>query len=207
MSAGPRTRRLHRALGLLLTLPILLWAATGLLFHVKPGWEGAYAALAPVAQPMSGTLAIHPGADWIELRALRTSLGEHWLVRTPAGRLHLDSAGKPFPRPPGERLAAWIDEALASDPERYGRVLAPDPDDADGFVTTTGVHVGLDWESLRLSQRGPDTARIDALYRLHYLQWTGVPALDRPLALLGLAGLGALALLGLRLARPAKDAA
>lgn len=205
MSAASRTRRLHRALGLLLTLPILLWASTGLLFHVKPGWEGAYASLAPAAQPLAGTIAIPAGADWLELRALRTSLGEHWLVRTPNGRLHLDAAGKPFSRPSSERLAPWIDEALAADPARYGMVLGPDPDDAEGFVTATGVHVGLDWDTLRLSQRGPDTARIDALYRLHYLQWTGVPSVDRPLALLGLVGLVGLAGLGLRLAWPGKD--
>ncbi len=66
--------------------------------------------------------------------------------------------------------------------------------------TTTGVEVTLDWNRLALQQRGRDTDRIDALYRVHYLQWTGVDALDKVLGLLGLVLLVALAYLGARLA-------
>ena len=88
--------------------------------------------------------------------------------------------------------------AIAVDPERYGTIVRRD---GESFVTTTGVRVGFDWQRLMLSQEGHDTRRIDRLYRIHYLQWTGVPAIDRPFALLGLAGLVALAIVGLRLAR------
>lgn len=202
MSAGPRVRSAHRALGLLLTLPILAWAATGLLFHLKPGWSGAYATLEVPTEPLAGTLAIPPGADWLEVRGLRTALGQHWLVRTQAGRLHLGPDLQPFAKPERARLAAFVDTALARDRERYGQVSdAPSAAGEDVFLTTTGVRIELDWTSLRLDQRGRDTERIDLLYRVHYLQWTGIAALDRPLALLGLAALVALALLGLRLAR------
>jgi len=38
----------------------------------------------------------------------------------------------------------------------------------------------------RLTQRGPDTDRIDWLYRLHYVQWTGSKPVDKVLALVGL---------------------
>jgi hypothetical protein len=198
MSSHARTRRWHRALGLALSLPLFLWALTGLLFHWKPGWSEAYAPLALPARPLAGTLAIPKDAGWLEVRGLATSLGEHWLVRTSAGWQHLDASLAPFPEPDETRLKGLIEEAIAVDPARYGHVTGRE----DGeFVTSTGAHVALDWSSLRLSQRGRDTDRIDALYRVHYLQWTGIPAIDRPFALAGLAGLVALALAGLRLAR------
>ncbi len=53
---------------------------------------------------------------------------------------------------------------------------------------------------LSLRQRGRDTERIDLLYRIHYLQWTGIPNLDRLLGALALTFVLALTLLGLRLA-------
>jgi len=62
------------------------------------------------------------------------------------------------------------------------------------------VEVRLDWNRLSLQQRGSDTALIDALYRVHYLQWTGVAALDQILGLLGLGLLIVMTLLGARLA-------
>ena len=37
------------------------------------------------------------------------------------------------------------------------------------------------------TQHGADTARIEWLYRIHYLQWTGNRTVDRVLAVLGLA--------------------
>jgi hypothetical protein len=51
-----------------------------------------------------------------------------------------------------------------------------------------------------LSQRGRDTDRIDALYRIHYLQWTGSQAMDKVLGFLGLSLVVALTGLGARLA-------
>jgi len=199
MASLLRIRALHRALGLVLVLPLVLWAATGLLFHLKPGWSAAYAPLALPARPLEGTLTVPEGADWLEVRGLRTSLGAHWLVRTRAGWQHLDERLQPFPEPDGPRLEGLVDEALASDRGRYGTITGRE---GEAFLTSTGARIELDWPSLRLSQRGRDTDRIDALYRVHYLQWTGVEALDRPLALAGLVALVVLALLGLRLAFP-----
>lgn len=202
MSARPRLRRLHRFLGLVLVLPILVWAATGFLFHLKPGWDAAYASLALPTRALEGTLAIPAGAGWLEVRGLRTSVGEHWLVRTPKGWQHLDASLQPFPEPEPARLLALLDEALAVDPERYGHVIGRLTEgERVTYVTSTDVSLELDWTTLGLSQRGPDTDRIDALYRVHYLQWTGIPAIDKPLALVGLAGLVGLALLGLCLVR------
>ena len=39
-------RAVHRLAGLVLVVPLVLWIGTGLLFHVKPGWDEAYESLA-----------------------------------------------------------------------------------------------------------------------------------------------------------------
>ena len=53
-------------------------------------------------------------------------------------------------------------------------------------TTDTGVKVSIDWNSMSLQQRGRDTDRIDLLYKIHYLEWTGVKIVDRVLGLTGL---------------------
>jgi hypothetical protein len=90
-----------------------------------------------------------------------------------------------------------VADALAARAERYGGVSRVDGTTVE---TSTGARVTLDWNRLSLSQRGRDTDRIDALYRIHYLQWTGVPSLDKVLGFMGLTLLLALSGLGARLA-------
>jgi hypothetical protein len=58
----------------------------------------------------------------------------------------------------------------------------------------------LDWKRLSLQQHGRDTDRIDRLYKIHYLQWTGEKTVDRILGLAGLVLLLVLTGLGARLA-------
>ena len=57
-------------------------------------------------------------------------------------------------------LRRLVDDALAADPGRYGRVARFDGDTA---ITETGVRVTVDWPRLRLSQSGRDT-RIKELW-------------------------------------------
>ena len=194
----PRSRRVHRLLGLLLVLPMTGWCVTGLLFHLKPGWTGAYDLPSLRFEPLGETAApVQPEPGWLEVRRLRTALGEHLLVRTAEGRLHLDPAtGRERPEPGEQELRRLLEEALGGK-ERYGGIASADGLEA---VTTTGVELELDWQRLSLSQRGADTERIDWLYRVHYLQWTGVKAIDRVLAAAGLVALALLTLLGIRLA-------
>ena len=72
---------------------------------------------------------------------------------------------------------------------------------------STGVVVAIDWNRMSLQQTGTDTKWIDRLYRIHYLQWTGVKSIDRILGFAGitlvlvLTGLGACLAFGVR--RPA----
>jgi hypothetical protein len=199
MMAGmnaPAARRIHRVFGLLLLLPLAGWCVTGLLFHLKPGWAGAYDMPSLSFEALGTPTEVAAQADWLEMRRLRTLLGEHLLVRTAEQRLHLDPAtGAERPLPTAAELTRLLDAALASRP-RYGAVASLQGTEA---VTETGVRVSLDWQGLRLSQRGRDTDLIDGLYRVHYLQWTGVDRLDKLLASAGLLLLSLLALLGLRL--------
>jgi len=203
-------RRLHRVLGLVLLLPILAWAATGFIFFLKPGYGPAYASLRVRALPLaadSPVASVRPQPGWLEMRTLRTALGDHLLVRTADGWSQLEPAGlRPRPVPDDAALRALLEDALGVDPDqkpRYGD-LASLTRNGDGAsaTTTTGVTIDLDWATLSLSQSGRDTRRIDTLYKIHYLQWTGIKAVDRVLGVVGLVSLFALAVLGLRLAFP-----
>jgi hypothetical protein len=148
-------RKLHRLIGLVLLLPFIGWAVTGVVFFTKPGYGAAYDALPIKTYPIEGPLAVRPDPAWQEDRYVRTILGLHLLVRT----------GK-------------------------GGVAATD----------TGAVVRFDWNRLTLQQRGRDTDRIDRLYKIHYLQWTGNEGADKILGLTGLTLLIVLTALGARLA-------
>lgn len=51
-----------------------------------------------------------------------------------------------------------------------------------------------------MRQRGADTDRIDLLYKVHYLQWTGMAVIDRVVGMVGIFLVLALTALGARLA-------
>lgn len=176
-------------------LPLTGWAITGAIFFVKPGYSGAYESLPIRTYPLDTRVALDPNAAWLEVRYVKTVLGEHLLARTASGWQQLDPRSLQARPAPGEAaLRALVSDAIAINPSRYGRIVSVDGRTA---TTDTGARVTLDWNRLALSQRGADTDRIDWLYRVHYLQWTGVPAVDRVAGGLGvvlvliLSGLGA----------------
>jgi hypothetical protein len=198
-------RRTHRLLGLVLLLPLCGWAVTGFVFFVKPGYDAAYGGLHVREYPLEGSAipAAEPG--WLEARALRTVLGDELLVLGSGGWEHLDPAsahGRPLPDEAAIRRL--VEDAIRDERPRYGQVAVVDRHEADppgaSIRTTTGVTIDLDWATLALRQTGRDTRRIDLLYRIHYLQWTGVGFLDRALGVVGLTALVILAALGVRLA-------
>lgn len=168
------------------------------MFFLKPGYAGAYAMLAPKKYPLDGAPRVVADPAWLEYRVMRTVLGDHLLARTAEGWAHLRQDGKtPRPAPTEDEFKRLLADAFSADPSRYGAVVSAS---GNAARTDTGVAVTLDWNTLSLAQRGRDTDRIDLLYRIHYLQWTGVKAVDRPLGVAGLALVAALALLGVRLA-------
>lgn len=172
--------KLHRWLGIILVLPLLAWALTGAVFILKPGYEGAYDRPQLKTYPLPIALTISPQADWLEARALRTVLGEHLLVKTADGWQHLDMQGQPNPVPNRAALIRLVQDAVESNPQRYGEVgdvnFATAP--VLALTTSTGITLTLDWNSFQLSQRGADTGVINLLYKIHYLQWFGVKTLN-----------------------------
>ncbi len=181
-------------------LPLFGWAVTGFIFFVKPGYEGAYELLQPKTYPMgSEKMALTPDPSWLEFRCLKTILGTHLLVRTAQGWQHLDPATMTARAKPGEQeIKTLLQDAFSANPQRYGQVAGVEGTTA---TTTTNVRVALNWNRLSLQQTGRDTDRIDLLYKVHYLQWTGIKWLDRMLGMLGLLLIVGLSLLGLLLWR------
>lgn len=193
-----RARTLHRVIGIILLLPFFGWALTGLIFFIKPGYEGAYEVLSLKTYPLDRPLTINPDPAWLEFRYLKTALGEHLLVRTGAGWAHLNPADmRPRSEPTEDEIRTLLKDAFSANPRRYGNVSKVSGGTAS---TDTGVEVTVDWKRLSLQQRGTDTDRIDLLYKVHYLQWTGVTIVDRVVGITGIALLMALTVLGARLA-------
>ena len=191
-------RTLHTAAGLTLLLPFLAWIVTAMIFYLKPGYAGAYEFLPVRTYPVAASLAVRPDSSWREIRYLRTILGTHLLARTENGWAQFDPVtGEPRSAPSAQDVRALVADAIAQNPDRYGTVATAS---GDTLTTTTGVVVTLDWGRLSLSQRGRDTDRIDLTYKIHYLQWTGIPSVDKILGPAGLALVFLLSLLGVRLA-------
>lgn len=165
-------------------LPFAGWAVTGAIFFIKPGYGGAYEALAIKTYPMETAVTLPPNPAWLEARYLKTVLGEHLLVRTSSGWKHLDPKTLAERPAPGEsELRALLSDAFTANPSRYGHVARVE---GASVTTDTGVHVTLSWTRLALAQRGADTDRIDGIYKIHYLQWTGIAAVDKVLGAVGL---------------------
>jgi len=191
-------RRLHRFIGLVMLLPFVGWAATGIVFFTKPGYGAAYDALAVKTYPLEAHFTLQPDPAWREVRYLRTILGTHLIARTASGWAQLNPVTRQPSAPPApDDVKRLIADAFTVNPTRYGRIVSLDGDVA---TTDTGAVITFDWNRLTLQQRGRDTDRIDLLYKVHYLQWTGQKTIDKMLGLGGLTLLVALTALGARLA-------
>ena len=178
-------------------LPLIGWAVTGAFFFLKPGYSGAYEALPVKSYPFESEIKVTPDPAWLEVRLVRTILGEHLLARTSRGWLTYDPRTVQLRNDPStDEIRALVNDAISMNPARYGTIVSID---GSTLMTDTGIRIDLDWNRLALSQRGADTDRIDALYRIHYLQWTGVKPVDQVLGALGLMLVLALSLLGARL--------
>lgn len=190
-------RKLHRIIGIILLLPFLGWAITGFIFFIKPGYAGAYETLAPKTYPLNASLTINAAPDWLEARYLKTVLGEHLLVRTEKGWQHLNPQTlQEKSAPTADEIRLLLNDAFAGNPQRYGNLTEIGEKTAR---TDTGVEITFDWNRLSLTQKGRDTERIDFFYKIHYLQWTGVEYIDKPLGFIGLALVLLLTFLGVML--------
>lgn len=191
------SRRIHRILGWCLILPFFVWALTGLVFFIKPGYQAAFSSLAVKTYPIKTAVQLNPQPEWQEIKLLQTVLGPHLMVKQAGSWQQLSP--KDFtvrPQPSADDLQLLIKDAISVDPKRYGEQLLKTE---QGFVTDTGVYIQLDWASLSLSQQGKDTELINNLYKAHYLQWTGQKALDQALGVIGLVLLMLTTVIGIRL--------
>jgi uncharacterized iron-regulated membrane protein len=193
-----RTRTVHRVIGIILLIPFVGWAITGLVFFIKPGYTGAYEVLSPRFYPINKQLLLTEDPNWLEVRYLRTILGEHLLVRTDSGWMNLNPNDKrPRSAATDDETRRLVQDAFSLNPKRYGQIVSVN---GNTVTTDTGVVVTIDWNRMSLQQTGKDTKWIDSLYRIHYLQWTGVRSIDRVVGLTGIALVLILTGLGARLA-------
>lgn len=215
-------RRIHRVLGPVLVVPLALWMATGLLFHIKHRYSEAYEILA-IPRPLTdwSTARIAPG-DVIGrgLASAPVTLGLH-----PSGRvvyygkrqdrpLAIDATtGEVLPLASVATARAWVRAAVVQSvhARRYGSELsfrrttlksahtgAEDP--AFDFRFSGGKNVRVDLVTGEMTQTGALNDFIDATYRLHYLQWTPWNAVNIALVLCAIPLILFLALTGLRMA-------
>jgi len=189
-----RLAKLHKYLGLLMILPFFAWAITGVFFFIKPGYQKAYESL-PVKSYQLNTLpVISIAEDWQEVRWLRTILGLHLLVKSNSKWQQVDIKTMQVKELPTEEdIKQLIDDAIKNKSERYGDIVS-----IDGLkiVTNTDITINLNWDQVTLHQKGTDTDFINTIYKIHYLQWTGIKSVDRVLGLVGLAFVVVLACLG-----------
>jgi len=176
----------------MLAAPFLVWTATGLLFHIKPGWAEAYETLSierrDRALPEHPAPPAFPGATRLEL--FDCALG-------PVYRVHRGRETALFDARDGRALSPLSPDAardlavdaVARSPYRaaYGEPGAATPAGDDVVIAFgRGPKIRVDRRSGQLAREAIDTRRIDALYDLHYLRWTGIPAIDRALAVLAI---------------------
>ena len=216
--AGMRTRRSgHRIAAILVALPLLLWTATGLLFLYKPGWGPAYEPLSVARSEgqlsleslvAPGALATLRGAGRGAVRRVElwpTVSGPVYRIERGAGVLLVDAATGAVLSPLGESLGRrWVEDAVSrsAHPASYGEVREVTLEGGQLHVDyVSGARVSLNRQDGKLRRGGPDRRRIDWLYRVHYLQWTGVEGLDRALALGAIAATWVTTLLGVLLWR------
>jgi hypothetical protein len=180
--------RLHRWAALALVAPLVVWSITGLLFHLKPGWKRAYD-MVSIEQPLATTNVTAVGLlpPFKRLELFGTALGP--MYRLDRATLIDATTGKQRSPLSIEDARTLAQDAVARSAHHagYGALIDAKADDATVHVRFANAIVDVDRASGSLYQHGGDTERIDWLYRIHYLKWTGVPKVDRVLAIAGLA--------------------
>jgi hypothetical protein len=195
----------HRWLAIVLVSLLVVWSVTGLLFHIKPGWDRAYDQLS-VERRESLRIAELTGLQSLggesisRVELFDTAIGPLYRVRTATGTQLFDAKTGRLRVLTAEEARVLALDAVSRSSHRdaYGAVT-----DVSVAVTTArvtfagGPVVELGLHDARASQRGADTDRIDWLYRIHYLQFTGNRSVDRVLAVAGLALIWAVMIPGL----------
>jgi hypothetical protein len=188
-------KKIHQYLGLLMLLPFLAWAVTGVFFFIKPGYKAAYESLPIKSYALVAIPEVQVEKNWNEVRWIRSILGNHLLIKNKQGWQQINSQTMQQINAPSEQqIRQLINDAIQLNPKRYGQIQS-----VDGLKVNmdTGVEINLNWSKMSLYQSGTDTQFINNMYKVHYLQWTGFKSIDKVLGIIGLGLVVILALLGL----------
>jgi hypothetical protein len=221
------TRRTHRALGLALATPLVLWMATGLLFHVKYRYAEAYEALRvpsrgdPDLARFTVSAAQAAAGNFFEKGcmprfALRPDGRGAWFGKKGETGAAVDASSGEALQPVNEEISLeWARAAVAASPNaaRYGAIvrvaaarradLSPltlSRNPSSSLLFSGGKTVTVDRLTGEISQTGDLNDWIDFTYRVHYLQWTPWPRVNAALVLLAIPLVLGLAATGLRMA-------
>ncbi len=221
------TRRFHRFLGLSLVLPLVLWTATGLLFHVKHRYAEAYEALqAPVRgssdlSRFTVPLAQAAAGDRFEKGcvprfALRPDGRGAWFGRKDGKGVAVDAETGGILGEGEERISSeWGLAAVRASAHaaRYGELVKVGPSHrAQPSVLTLsknssldlffsgGKTVTIDRLTGEIAQTGALNDWIDFTYRVHYMQWTPWKSVNVALVLVAVPLVLGLAVSGVRMA-------
>ena len=192
-----KIRRFHRIIGMIMIIPFLGWALTGLVFFIKPGYTEAFEILSIKTYGNQEPFLVPANSNWLEVRMLKSVLGNHLLVKTTDGWEHLNPITlHALALPPKQDIRRLVEDAISVNPQRYGNVVTVTKHHIE---TDKNVTIQLDWSQMLISQKGRDTALINTMYKIHYLQWTGIKIVDRVLGLLSLGLICILAIFGVLL--------
>jgi hypothetical protein len=192
-------RKLHKIVGFGLTIPLLAWALTGIVFLTKPGYDSAYERLSLKTYPLEKSVVLNPPGQWHQARLLKTVLGYHLLLERGTESVHVDPITlQKKDIPTGDDLMRLITDAIGQNSARYGTIISVS---GQQVITSTDVTLSLKWHDLTISQSGKDTRLLNTLYKIHYLQWWGDVNFNTLFGALGIAFLLLLVALGLAVSR------
>lgn len=175
-------KKMHKYLGFIMILPFISWAVTGGYFFIKPGYKAAYESLNVKTYPLALVPKLNHDKTWLEVRLMRSILGVHLLVKSDKGwQQHDLHTLKVIDKPLKAQVESLTLDAIAINPHRYGKIKSIQGLDV---ITDTDTRITLNWPQMRFYQQGKDTDFINKMYQIHYLQWTGIKALDDVLGFL-----------------------
>jgi hypothetical protein len=221
------TRRFHRLLGLSLVLPLVLWIATGLLFHVKHRYAEAYETLQAPARgaadlsrfTVSAAQAAATGffdKGCVPRFALRPDGRGAWFGRKEGHGVAVDAAtGEPLREAEEDISSEWgltavrasahaarygVPVAIGSARHAHSSPLTLSQNPSLDLSFSGGKTVTVDRLTGEIAQTGALNDWIDFTYRVHYLQWTSWKAVNVGLVLVAVPLVLALAATGLKMA-------
>ena len=111
--------KIHRVLGLIMIIPLFLWAITGFIFLTKPGYEGAYERITPRQYELKKALQIIPQPGWKDIQLKQSILGLHLIVNDKGAWRNLDpTTYRERPFPAKEQIILLINDAMEQNKPR-----------------------------------------------------------------------------------------